>query len=62
MEAPTARTQVKRLAELGVYDREVVHAICDEALICHAGYATEDGPRVIPTPDYVTDNRPGDHR
>ena len=49
MEAPSARTQVKRLPELGVYDREAVHAICDEALICHVGYATSDGPRVIPT-------------
>jgi nitroimidazol reductase NimA-like FMN-containing flavoprotein (pyridoxamine 5'-phosphate oxidase superfamily) len=46
---PSTRTQVKRLPELGVYDREAVGAICDEALICHVGYATHDGPRVIPT-------------
>ena len=46
---PSPRTQVKRLPELGVYDRGAVDAICDEALICHVGYATEGGPRVIPT-------------
>ena len=46
---PSPRTQVKRLPELGAYDPAVVHAVCDEALICHVGYATPDGPRVIPT-------------
>ena len=46
---PTARTQVKRLPELGVYDPESIAAILDEALICHVGYSTEQGPRVIPT-------------
>ena len=49
MSPPTPRTQVKRLPELGVYDRDAIAAICDEALICHVGYATEAGPRVIPT-------------
>jgi nitroimidazol reductase NimA-like FMN-containing flavoprotein (pyridoxamine 5'-phosphate oxidase superfamily) len=46
---PTARTQVRRLPELGVYDRAAIDAICDEALICSVGTATEAGPRVIPT-------------
>jgi nitroimidazol reductase NimA-like FMN-containing flavoprotein (pyridoxamine 5'-phosphate oxidase superfamily) len=46
---PTPRTQVKRLPELGVYDRDTIAAVCDEALICHVGYTTEAGPRVIPT-------------
>jgi nitroimidazol reductase NimA-like FMN-containing flavoprotein (pyridoxamine 5'-phosphate oxidase superfamily) len=46
---PSPRTQIKRLPELGVYDRAAVAAICDEALICHVGYTTDDGPRVIPT-------------
>ena len=45
---PTARSQVKRLAERGSYDREVVHAILDEALIAHVGVSTAEGPRVIP--------------
>ena len=46
---PTPRTQVKRLPELGVYDRDAIAGICDEALICHVGYATPEGPRVSPT-------------
>ena len=50
MEAPTPRTRIKRHPERGAYDREVVHAILDEALICHLAYVAEDGsPRVIPT-------------
>jgi nitroimidazol reductase NimA-like FMN-containing flavoprotein (pyridoxamine 5'-phosphate oxidase superfamily) len=49
-EAPTPRTRVRRLPELGVYEREAVERILDEALICHVGYTAEDGdPRVIPT-------------
>ncbi|MGZ8600003.1 MAG: pyridoxamine 5'-phosphate oxidase family protein, partial [Actinomycetota bacterium] len=47
---PTARTQVRRHPERGDYDPVVVHAILDEALICHLAYVAEDGsPRVIPT-------------
>jgi hypothetical protein len=46
---PTLRTQVKRLPELGVYDRATIDAVLDEALICHVGYTTDEGPRVIPT-------------
>ena len=50
MEPPTSRTQVRRHPERGAYDRESVHAILDEALICHLGYVADDGsPRVIPT-------------
>ncbi|MBA3690021.1 MAG: pyridoxamine 5'-phosphate oxidase family protein, partial [Actinobacteria bacterium] len=50
MEAPTSRTQVRRHPERGAYDREVVNAILDEALICHLAYVADDGsPRVIPT-------------
>jgi nitroimidazol reductase NimA-like FMN-containing flavoprotein (pyridoxamine 5'-phosphate oxidase superfamily) len=47
---PSPRTQVKRLPELGVYERAAIAAICDEALICHVAYVDGDGaPRVIPT-------------
>lgn len=50
MEPPTPRTQVRRHPERGAYDREVVIAILDEALICHLAYVADDGsPRVIPT-------------
>jgi uncharacterized protein len=45
----TDRTRVRRLAERGQYDRETVHAILDEALICHAGFVVDGSPVVIPT-------------
>lgn len=47
------RTTVKRLAKRGAYDRDTIHAILDEAYICHVGFSVpqEDGvqPFVIPT-------------
>ena len=49
-QAPTPRTRVRRLPELGVYERERVYAILDEALYCHLAWVGTDGdPRVIPT-------------
>ena len=49
-EAPTPRTRVRRLPELGVYERTTLNQILDEALICHVAYIADDGdPRVIPT-------------
>jgi len=46
---PTARTQVKRLAKRGVYDKAQVHAILDEGFLCHVGFAVDGQPYVIPT-------------
>jgi nitroimidazol reductase NimA-like FMN-containing flavoprotein (pyridoxamine 5'-phosphate oxidase superfamily) len=46
---PTERTRVRRLPERGVYDRETIDAIVDEALICHLAYVVDGEPRVIPT-------------
>ena len=46
---PTARTQVKRLAKRGVYDKPQVHAILDEGFLCHVGFAVDGQPYVIPT-------------
>lgn len=46
---PTDRTQVKRLAKRGVYDKEQVHAILDEGFICHVGFVLDGQPFVIPT-------------
>ena len=46
---PTDRTQVKRLAKRGVYDKAQVHAILDEGFLCHVGFAVEGQPYVIPT-------------
>jgi uncharacterized protein len=45
----TARTQVRRLPQRAVYDREVIHAILDEGFICHVGFAVDGQPYVIPT-------------
>jgi nitroimidazol reductase NimA-like FMN-containing flavoprotein (pyridoxamine 5'-phosphate oxidase superfamily) len=49
MKAPSDRTQVRRLPERAVYDRATVHAIVDEALICHLGFLAGGSPVVIPT-------------
>ncbi|HET9399486.1 MAG TPA: pyridoxamine 5'-phosphate oxidase family protein [Candidatus Acidoferrales bacterium] len=46
---PTARTQVRRLPKRGAYDRDTVHRILDEALVCHVGFVADGQPFVIPT-------------
>ena len=46
---PTPRTTPTRYRERADYDRKTVHAILDEALICHLGYAGAGGPVVLPT-------------
>lgn len=48
-DAPTPRTQVKRLPERGRYDRETIDAILDEGLICHLAWVQDGSPRIIPT-------------
>ncbi|HVR41510.1 MAG TPA: pyridoxamine 5'-phosphate oxidase family protein [Thermoanaerobaculia bacterium] len=45
----TERTTVHRLANRAVYDRDAVHAILDEGLICHIGFVVDGAPVVIPT-------------
>ncbi|QZA06846.1 pyridoxamine 5'-phosphate oxidase family protein [Mycolicibacter heraklionensis] len=47
--APTPQTTPTRYRERARYDREVVHRILDEALICHLGYARDGHPVVLPT-------------
>ena len=50
MSTPSSpRVEVRRLAERGAYERAVIDAILDEALICHVGFVHEGGPVVIPT-------------
>ena len=46
---PSERTRVRRLPERGVYERDAIDAIVDEALICHLAYVQDGEPRVIPT-------------
>lgn len=45
----TKRTTLKRAHERGNYDRATVHAILDEALICHVAFMHDGAPAVIPT-------------
>jgi nitroimidazol reductase NimA-like FMN-containing flavoprotein (pyridoxamine 5'-phosphate oxidase superfamily) len=47
--APTERTEVRRLPQRAVYDREAVYRILDEGLVCHIGFVAEGKPVVIPT-------------
>ena len=47
--AATDRTQIHRIPARGSYDRDVVHAILDEALVCHVGFVHQGAPFVIPT-------------
>ncbi len=49
MSEPTPRTTLSRIPSRGSHDRAVIDAILDEALYCHVGVATGDGPVVVPT-------------
>ena len=50
MTATAKRSEIRRLPERGTYDRSVIDAILDEALICHVAFADDEGrPVVIPT-------------
>jgi nitroimidazol reductase NimA-like FMN-containing flavoprotein (pyridoxamine 5'-phosphate oxidase superfamily) len=53
----TARNRIKRLPKRGHYDRETIHRILDEALICHVAFVEEGQPYVIP----INFARVGDH-
>jgi len=45
----TPQTRVRRRAQRARYDRPTVHAILDEALVCHVGFVVDGEPCVIPT-------------
>ena len=47
--APTDRTDIRRRKERARYDAETVHAILDEAFVCHLGFAVDGRPWVFPT-------------
>jgi nitroimidazol reductase NimA-like FMN-containing flavoprotein (pyridoxamine 5'-phosphate oxidase superfamily) len=44
-----SRTTVRRLPQRGSNERAVVDSILDEALVCHVGFSTPEGPVVLPT-------------
>jgi hypothetical protein len=37
------------MREKVAYDRDLAHAILDEALVCHVGFVVDGSPRVLPT-------------
>jgi hypothetical protein len=45
----TERTRVRRLPKRAHYETETIHAILDEALVCHVGFVVNGAPVVIPT-------------
>src|SRR5215510_12847596 len=46
---PTERTRVVREPDRGVYHRETIYKILDEAFVCHIGFSVDGQPYVIPT-------------
>jgi nitroimidazol reductase NimA-like FMN-containing flavoprotein (pyridoxamine 5'-phosphate oxidase superfamily) len=54
---PTPRSTVRRIPARGVYDRAVINAILDEALVCHVGFVDEGQPVVIPMLHARVDDR-----
>lgn len=44
-----SKTSIRRLAERGSEDTDVIKAILDEGFLCHVGYLRDERPVVIPT-------------
>lgn len=49
MPSPSPRTQLRRYPVRGSHDRDVLNAILDEGIVCHAGFVADGQPYVIPT-------------
>jgi len=47
--ARTERTTPSRLPERATYEQNAIHAVLDEALLCHVAYVADGLPRMIPT-------------
>ncbi|MFF1694901.1 pyridoxamine 5'-phosphate oxidase family protein [Streptomyces sp. NPDC058257] len=47
--APTDLTVPTRGRDRAAYDQELVHAILDEAYVCHLGFVRDGAPIVLPT-------------
>lgn len=45
----TARDTPTRYPDRAVYEAEAIHAVLDEALVCHVAYTLDGAPHVIPT-------------
>jgi len=55
--SPTERTRIHRGPARGNYDRDVIHSILDEALVCHLAFVVDDQPYAIPTTFARIDDR-----
>jgi len=53
----TDKTQITRLSKRGVYDKEVIYSILDEALFCTLAYVNNGQPFQIPTGFCRIDNK-----
>ncbi len=47
-DAPSGRTEVRRVPQRAAYDRATIEAILDEGLVCHVGISVDGQPYVIP--------------
>lgn len=47
--APSDRTRVRRIASAASYDDALLHAIIDDAYLCHVAFQDESGTHCIPT-------------
>lgn len=47
--AKTEKTEITRLPKRGVYDKDVIYSILDEALVCTVAYVNDGQPFQIPT-------------
>lgn len=45
----TEKTEITRLPKRGVYDKDVIYSILDEALVCTVAYVNDSQPFQIPT-------------
>lgn len=46
--SPSTRTRVRRVPKRGVYDRETIYSIVDEALMCQVGFIADGHVAVVP--------------
>lgn len=46
---PTSRTRVRRIPTNASYETATLHAIIDEAYVCHIAFTDDSGPHCIPT-------------
>ena len=44
----TERTRIRRIPKRGLYDKDAIYRILDEALVCHVGFVEDHQPLVIP--------------